>query len=330
MYTSTPMSSAIHLFTGTNAFALQEKKRIWIDGFAQKHGNENLARIDGSKLKIGSLLDEIAVAPFIAEKRLIIVDSIPKFSKEEVGMLFDQIHPDVLLLFVDPKPDKRLGGTKELLAKAQKEEFPELKGVQLQRWMQERFALHGVQIDSQAEDALLKRLGEDQALLAQEIDKLSLFCEGRTVTKEDIALLVMCCSEQQVWGLMDALATGNPIAVLGYVRQLLEQGESVHGLWNILLWMCAQLTLVSSAVEDGVRSPPAIVKSAGASFGAAKSLVLVVTRLGSSGVKNAIKRVVRYDHALKTGALKATDQESAELHVAIDRVLMSLISPQSA
>ena len=119
--------SQIFLFTGENAYALREEVLRWTGGFREKHGEENLLRLTARHLTVGALLDEVAVAPFIAEKRLVLIEGIPTLSKEEVEQLANMVHPQVIITFVDPKPDRRLAATKKLFDLATVKAFPPLR-----------------------------------------------------------------------------------------------------------------------------------------------------------------------------------------------------------
>ena len=81
------MQSQIYLITGDNDYQIVLERRRWIRGFAEKHGEENCSRIEGVGLSYGKLLDEVAVLPFTAQKRLVVVEGVPAFSKEEMDKL---------------------------------------------------------------------------------------------------------------------------------------------------------------------------------------------------------------------------------------------------
>jgi DNA polymerase III delta subunit len=100
--------SQVYLFTGENEYLLREERRKWKAQFIEKHGDQNYLMIQGNTTTFRQFLDEISVAPFLGDKRLIIIDGIPKFSKEEYETLPECIHPDCIVLFIDSKPDKRL------------------------------------------------------------------------------------------------------------------------------------------------------------------------------------------------------------------------------
>jgi len=157
----------IYLFTGQNAFALREERKAWRDRFAEKHGLHNLLEVDSSLVTWRTLLDEVGTAPFAAEKRLVMVMGIPRLEKEQVEMLPLEIHSSCILAFWEPKLDKRLGGTKALLALATVKECTPLTGNALRKWMEGYALAQGSVLQSAAADLLLSNVGEVQDTLSQ-------------------------------------------------------------------------------------------------------------------------------------------------------------------
>ncbi len=246
--------SQIFLFSGDNLYEISQEKKRWIDGFIAKHGEENLTRLEGKKLQARVLMDEIAASPFIAEKRLIVLSGIPKMEKGEMLQMADILHPQNLLLIVDPKPDKRLSSTKELLTIAEVKPFAPLRNDRLLGWLSKQAQLHGSSISMRSAEHLVDIVGEDQMLLSAEIRKLATFAGAKEISCEDIDVLVMLSEEQAGWKLMDLLSMGKREEALTFAKEILQKGESPYALWSKLLWLVSQLTLVSAALEDDTSS----------------------------------------------------------------------------
>jgi len=313
----------IYLFSGDNSYELRRKRSFWVQEFSRKHGEENLLHLEVRTTTLRALIDEVSVAPFIAEKRLVLVEGIPTGKKEEVEQLCRSIHPAVVLLITDPKPDKRLSVVKALMAVAQYEEFRHLSPMALEAWLTKEIAALGGSIGAEAKSLLLERVGNEQELLMQEIKKLVLYAQGREISPEDIETLVVCQAEKQVWELMDLLAQRKAPAAVQYVQRMLRQGESAFGLWNIFLWMISNLVPVASAVEDGSTSPVAIAKQVGMNVRNVQTLLPFVRSMSRAQLTDLIERIVAYDIALKTGKIRASDQEPEELLAVIDRSLLA-------
>lgn len=316
--------SQIFLFSGENLYEMTKEKQRWISGFIDKNGQENLTIFDGKKLPAKLLMDELAASPFIAEKRLIVINGIPKMEKGEMLELQNIMHPQNLLLFVDPKPDKRLSSTKELLTIAVAKSYSLLRGERLIRWLTQQAGATGASLPVESARHLINTVGEDQMLLASEIQKLATFAGSGAITCEAIDVLVMLSEEQASWKLMDLLSAGKPDEAMIFARELLQKGESPYALWGKLLWLVTQLTLVSAALDDGIAAPPAITKSTGVGFGTVKTVMPLARKINRANLKNIVSQFALTDKALKTGGYKSTVEAPEELLSIIDQSIVML------
>jgi DNA polymerase-3 subunit delta len=314
--------SALFYFIGENAHALRGEKRAWKRQFVEKHGPENLTELDATSVKFRVLLDEVSTAPFIAQKRLVVIEGTPTFTKEEVERLPDAMHPDCILVIADVKPDKRLQGTKALLKIATVKEFPLLRGAALPRWIGEEAKRRGTAFAAGASEALLAVAGEDQDVLSQELTKLALFAGSRPVTKEDVAALCVPSGEQEVWELTRLLAEGKRTEALRYAREMTERGEDPFALWNVLLWTLKNLGIVAAAVEEGERQPAKIASQYKVPFPTARNLLSIATRLPRERLRAIITWAADTDVQLKTGGYRSTREAPQELEALIDRFVL--------
>jgi DNA polymerase III delta subunit len=314
----------VFLLTGDSAYQMRQERQRWMGAFVAKYGAENCSTIDGTGLCYAKLLDEVAVLPFTAAKRLVIVEGVALLEKEEVMRLPKDIHPDVLLLFVDPAPDRRRSAVKALLEIAEVRECMALHGAALDAWIRERSACSGAAIAPDALRLLLSLTGDDQMALDHEISKLAMYAQGRQISSDDVMALVLPSAEQNVWRLLDILATGDDRSVLRFVRGYLQSGESAAGLWPVLLWTVSQLTLVVAALEAGARTPQDVMKRAGMKFGTARSLLPLARRIDREALAALVRTCAQADIDLKTGVLRSGADASDEQEALIDLCLCHL------
>jgi len=311
------------VLTGRNAYAVREEKERWIRTFRGKYGDENLSRVDGGATTVRALQDEVSAAPFIAAKRLVIVEGFPDMTKEDVTLLTRALHPDAVLLIVDAHPDRRLAAVKELLNRATVKEFHPIAGRELVRWMDRRLAEAGGSIDAPARALLLERVGEDQELLAGELAKLVLFASGRVIGVSDVDVLVSERSEQAWWHLTELIAAGRTREALTYCRGMMERGESPHALWNTLLWIVASLAETAAAVADGKTSVERIAAGTGMKPGTVRTLLPLARTMDPAKVRALVGRFVRADRELKTGGYRATGSETQEIAALVDEGILA-------
>lgn len=318
----------MYLFTGENSFALREAKMRWIGEFVKKHGEDNCVRVDGAKASVRDLLDDVSVQPFLAAKRLVVLDGAPSCNAEEVRTLASQIHPDVILLIVDPKLDKRTSGAKEFLKACEVKEYPPLKGKAISDWVVSLAQKRQASFDTSALSLLLEYIGEDQDLLSQEVEKLIIAAHGRVITKEDIEFLCVPTDEGIVWRITDLLSAGHHQEALLYAHRLLDRGGDAYGLWAILLSFLRNVIAVKAAVSAGVTSPSAVAEETGVHPFALRSLLPYAKKTAIEELRQILSWVTQADTDLKTGGLRATDESPQELFGLIDRFILTL--PPSA
>jgi DNA polymerase III subunit delta len=312
----------IHLFTGENVFELLREKTRWISEFGKKYGEENISRVDASSTSVRKLLDEVSVLPFLAEKRLIVIDGIPKCTKEDIELLTRNVHPSALVLFAEAKPDKRTGGVKELLKTATAKEFAPLKGPAVQTWVRTYAKEQGITFDPPAVQLLLEYTGDDQEMLAREIEKLAAYKPQQTVGKDDIEALCVPTEEGVVWKISDLLSSGGKRDALLYAHRLLDRGGDAYGLWAILSSMLKNLVAVHAASEADLHSQADIAEETGIHPFAVRSLIQYSRRLNTQKTASFLHWTADADRALKTGGLRATDEAPQEIEALVDAFIL--------
>lgn len=313
---------SIFLFTGPNRFALREAWRRWKGEFESRHGSENLSRLDGSRIIVRELFDEVSTAPFIATKRLVLVEGIPALEREQIEDLTAILHPDCVLVFIDHAPDRRKASVKAIFGIATVREFPLLEEREVQPWIVARARMHGSSIDFDAVRLLRSVVGDDLDTLDQEISKLALFAAGRPIAAADVGLLSVPSGEQEIWHLSRLLAAGDRRGCLRYAGQLLERGESAHALWNNLLWVVRSLVAVWSSSASGERNPGSVAASQKVPFPTVKTLLPLASRLRPPQIRSLLSWAAAADLDLKTGKFKATGEAPEELVALADRLLL--------
>ena len=122
---------------------------------------------------------------------------------------------------------------------------------------------------------------------------------------------------------MDLLAQRKTAEAIQYVKRMLSQGESVIGLWNIFLWMMSNLVPVASAIDDGITLPGGIAKHIGMNIRNVQTLLPLIRSMSREQLTALVQRIVDYDIALKTGQIRASDQEPEELLSVINRSMFA-------
>lgn len=312
----------VFVFTGENRFALQQECSRWQREFVERHGEDNLLRRSGAKATVRELLDDVSVAPFLASKRLVLIDGIPKMTPEDVEVLCSQIHPSVIALFIELPGSRVKTGLKELLARATVKEFPELKGQKLLDWTVLQAKAEGTSIAPDAAKRLITLLQGDQQYLEQEIRKLALFATGRPISLADVESMVLPL-EGVIWTVTDAVVASAHTRAVQEAQRLLKSGIEPNALWAGLLHFMRQLTVMVAAFESDP-NPQTVAQRAGIHPFAARTMLPYVKRLKLRDIAKAVSKAADRDRALKTGGLRSADDDGQELCAAIDELLLTL------
>ena len=213
----------------------------------------NTTILDGQQISLDQLRTVCGTLPFLAERRLVIVNGLlerfkPKVSlkrkkgyethqKNEYKLFGDYIHgiPDTtVLVLIDGKLKGDNPLLKEISGKAEVRTFPLLRGTKLRQWIQKHIAKEGGSISPQAVALLAKLVGGNLWIMANEINKLVLFTSGRLIEEEDVKALVSYGQEANIFGMVDAVLEFKTGAAEQSLHQLLARGIAPAYLLVIL------------------------------------------------------------------------------------------------
>ncbi|MFC2029882.1 DNA polymerase III subunit delta [Chloroflexota bacterium] len=288
--------------------------------------------LDGKKVTMGELRHASDTIPFIAKRRMVIVDGLltrlgparrkgdrsTENAKEpawKAAYLRDLVAylPDVpettRLFFVEDealqpthrvlKLVKKLGKEKGAVAKR----FDPPKEGSLPGWIQTRAQAKGGDVGFEARQLLSRLVGSDLRMLDQEIDKLLLYADGRQVTAEDVRLLVSRSREASVFDLVDNIGQRQTDQALILLHEMLE--DLAHPLY--LLAMLARqvriLIQVSELRHRGLNHREAATQLGYHPFPTEKAYAQS-KRFTMAQLETAHQQLVRADWLIKTGQVE--------------------------
>lgn len=118
--------------------------------------------------------------------------------------------------------------------------------------VRDMIAAAGLQIDRDAVQVLVGRLGADRALSRGEVEKLILYCHGRTaVSIDDIEAIVGDATETGLEHIAIAAASGEPDTVVAEFDRALMAGENPQAMILVTLRYFQRLHRLSASVDAG-------------------------------------------------------------------------------
>lgn len=223
-------------------------------------------------------LDQVAAAcqalPVFSERTLVEVHDFDILkagadAREKLGELIAELPEETCLIFVSPSED------------FEKDEWPKLKKAlgkdahfvpfnvqdksKLVKWIRRHFQEHGKSLDAATAEYLAFVTGGTMLSLKSEIEKLSFYVKGETVTREAIDQLVTPTLDAQHWTLTDHITAGRFDSAAAVLSDLFGMQEVPHKLMFTVSLKLRQLLLARLMLDSG-QDTKQLMKTAGINF----------------------------------------------------------------
>lgn len=299
----------ITTLTGSNSFMLQQEQRRIIGSFVAEHSDMGVERLDGEEADYNRISESLESMPFLASKKLVVLrgPSANKQFVEHAERLLKELPDTTDVLIVEPKLDKRLAYYKLLKKVTNFQEFNELDGQQLARWLSEEAKHRGGELGLGNASLLVSRVGTNQQLLSNELAKLLQY--KPVITKESILLLSEQTPQSSIFDLLDASLNGQTQrAIKLYEEQRQQRVEPVQ-IIALLAWQLHVLALIKTA---GERDAAAIAQETKLNPFVIRKSMAIAQRITMTELKELIKNVRELDVRLKSESI---DPDEAMLHL---------------
>tara|TARA_B100000470_G_scaffold216777_1_gene200386 strand:+ start:73 stop:1026 length:954 start_codon:yes stop_codon:yes gene_type:complete len=203
----------------------------------------NTTMLDGNIVTIEELLTSLSTVPFMADRRLVIVEGLlNRFggSKKDLGEwlnfpdLLKDLPPTANLLLIErePIPSNKLLST--ILRLGQVEKFSPLRHRDLLDWINTRCSKLGLEIERTAVALIADSVGSELRVIDSELNKIKTYSRGRLITREDITLMVPYVRQQNVFRVVDSVIEGRTRDALNASSMLIGLGESPSGIVRMI------------------------------------------------------------------------------------------------
>jgi DNA polymerase-3 subunit delta len=268
----------IFLFYGADDYSIREAVRALQEAVGGPEVRDaNTTRLAGGEATPGHLVGLCAAVPFLADRRLIIVEGLlaslegARFAggaaeAQETGSrgaagrwrglaaTLQGMAPTTDLLFLDGPLRRNNPLFRDLAPVAQVREFTPLSGAELGRWILGRAAQRGVSISPGAVRLLVDLLGPDLWAQSNEMEKLTLYCGERGIGEGEVEELVAPAREARIFSAVDAVMEGNSHTALHLVSRLLNTGVGVFYILSMLARQVRQVLLAQEMLQHRLPS----------------------------------------------------------------------------
>ncbi|PLT30944.1 DNA polymerase III subunit delta [Peribacillus deserti] len=319
----------VYLLYGTEAFLINETKQMLTKHvLSEEEVDFNLSVFDLEETPIEAALEDVETLPFLGERKLVFLQNAFFLTAEKNKSKVEHDVSRLEAYLADPAPysivaiaapyeklDDRKKITKELKRKAAVLEAKKLNEQDLRIWLRERAAAAGVQIHEEAISLLIEISGTNLMLLANEMEKLSLYAEEKLIDAQMVEMLVAKSFEQNIFTLIDKILQRKVEPALSIYYELLRQNEEPIKILAVMAGQIRMLYQVKELARQGygqqkiasvLKVHPYRVKLAMEKAG----------RFSEKELMRLIYQLAEADYQIKTG--------QAEKRLAIELILLKM------
>lgn len=206
----------------------------------------NVARFDALVEKPGLILTELHGAPFLAEKRMVIIEHaleskhVELHEKLAAVLENDAAIPSTTICILYERVDsyktkvqkdllKKLAGTKYAQL------FDVLEGSDLRRWISDHAKERNLTLEKDALEFIVLHSKGDTWFIHSLIEQLAGYCKEKTCSTDVVRLFLNETADDNIFNLVDAIVARKPEKVYGMIREQYEQGQDAHYIFAMII-----------------------------------------------------------------------------------------------
>lgn len=258
--------SPVYVLHGPESFLAEEflslARREMID---PEFSDLNVSVYDCTEVSLSDILQDAETLPFMGEHRLVIARQAYFLTGSKPPSKVES-DPDALLGYLQNPPayttlilhteaeklDERKKLVKTLQQKSKVIPFFLLKDAELHAWIERQADKYRASIQRPQAMKLVERVGSELRLLDKEVEKLALFVgEGGTITDQVIEDLCARTLEQDVFALIEQVASGRLDKALRMLYDCMKTGEEPIKLLSLFARQFRMLLQVRQLAPRG-------------------------------------------------------------------------------
>ena len=292
----------IYLFTGDNSIAIKQESERWKQHFISKYWEFNVVHLKANNdIDTLTLNDTLLGQSFLSEKRLVILEGIPRKSEDGNSMniveefietKLDLIPEENIILFIWYNPDKRGSLYKKLVEKAETKIF---NGGKDAEWIYQYLSKKYPHLDRQKIESIVKLKWNNLEKSVQEIEKLLIYKEDFSL--KDVQNNIFWEFEDSLFELIDLILQKRSTHFLNNIRNIQFQ-NNFYLFYNSLLANLRTSIYICLLKKEkrSEREIDTLLNLWNKKFLIQKSFSLSFEKL-----KNLYKELINFDTSMKTG-----------------------------
>jgi DNA polymerase-3 subunit delta len=242
-----------------------------------------------------------------AQQKMVVIykPSSHKTFSEDFEKLAKQVPETTEIVIIEPKLDKRTSYYKNLKKNTNFIQFDELDETALTQWLTKEAVEKQGKITSADARYLIQRVGTNQQLLTNELEKLIIY--NPQISRASIELLTEPSPQSSVFDLLEAAFAGNKKKALQLYHEQRQQKVEPLMIMGMLTWQLHVLAIVQTA---GERSVSEIASEAKVNPFVVRKSQQIARNLNRSRLKELVKNLLELDVKLKSQSINADDAVS--------------------
>lgn len=265
----------------------------------------NMQEVEGSTATAGNLVAASTTAPFLGDRRLVVVRAFDQMDALEQETFLKALNPqcsNVVVLVAD-RLDKRTKLAKVLQRQATVVEVMEPGPDNIAGWVETRGRDYGLTFTGQAIQRLVDICGSDTGFLEQEMGKITTYLGGPGQVGEDLVTSLAARGEAEtgqftIFRLTEAVAEGRSADALSQLAELFAVGEPPLRILAMIARQYRLLLLATAWQKEGVA---AAARAGGLKLYPMQRLFAQARTLSLDEIEAGLSCILEADMALKSG-----------------------------
>lgn len=222
----------------------------------KKDNTTEVITIDAENTSAQTLIDILASPTLFTSSRILLLKRTyrnkerEKLLQEIFLLLQTSTSSDIILFWEDQKIKANTKYYKFFNKDKSIIESNELNKRTFLTWMKNELEKDGITIEKEAVRTLAERTNYDPERCSNEIEKMKLVIEDKTITRQDVTSLVSNTLESDIWNLIDAINTGDRKYSVEILERLISQSVDANYIISMITRNVRLITLTKYLLEE--------------------------------------------------------------------------------
>lgn len=314
---------------GEDTFRSRQYLNEQVEKFKQARDPQgyNVIVLNAQKDEAGQILTEIFSMPFLAEKRLIVIENILSISdKELLNELIERVKENKIpesnnIIFWQGEKLSKVKEVKEFDAVLKNgkynQVFESLEGSALSTWIMAEIKKRGGKISTVAANFLAQNAGKDVWFLNSLLDQLVAYMSSQEIGSTQVNLFLDEKVDDNVFNMVDAIVSGNKKQAYKLLEEQRRLGEDDFKIFGLVVWQFRILLAARSLFETAENmSSDLMAKELGVHPFVLKKNLAIMKKYTKKQLTNIYDQLLEMDFRAKTG--------QADLGLSLDLLIQKI------